>query len=164
MKHSWKSFMVLPLIASAILTTVQAQTAERPPQFEKFPVTQRYTGTPAPVNLNSDPGARRFRTVLRNGAKQGPNFAGHYTVVMWGCGSSCQSIAIVDAKTGAVYMTGLTAEASAKYQTNSKLLIVNPPENLREGYGTNPPDWLTSRYYVWENNRLVQVYPPRSDR
>ena len=157
-------FVVLPLVASAMLTTVSAQTAATPPQFQQFSVSQIYRRTPAAVNLNSNPGARRFRTALSNGAKKGPNFAGHYTVVTIGCGSGCQSLAIVDAKTGAVYMTGLSAEVGAKFQIDSKLLVINPPENMTEGYGSNKPDWLTSRYYVWENNRLVQIYPPKSDR
>ena len=43
-----------------------------------------------------------FRTVLRNGMKWGPNFAGHYAVVVWGCGTSCSSFAVVNLRTGQV--------------------------------------------------------------
>ncbi|HEY9744129.1 MAG TPA: hypothetical protein V6C90_26870 [Coleofasciculaceae cyanobacterium] len=164
MKLPWISLVVLPLLTSVVLTTAQAQSVEPPLKFENFPVSQIYKGTPAIVNLNSNPEARRFRGVLGDGAKEGPNFAGHYTVVLWGCGTGCQSLAIVNAKTGAVYMTGLSAEVGAKFQIDSKLLVINPPENMTEGYGSNKPDWLTSRYYVWENNRLVQIYPPKSER
>jgi len=153
-------FVVLPLVASAMLTTVSAQTAATLPQFQQFSVSQIYKRAPAAVNLNSNPGARRFRTALSNGAKKGPNFAGHYTVVTIGCGSGCQSLAIVDAKTGAVYMTGVTADVGAKFQINSQLLVVNPPENITRA---DPPS-VTPRYYVWQNNRLRQIYPPKSDR
>lgn len=155
--------MVLPLVASIVVTPLQAQITELP-EFEQFPVSEIYKGTPAPVNLNSHPEARRFRTALRNGAKQGPNFAGHYTVVMWGCGSSCQVVAIVDAKTGSVYMPGVIAEAGAKYEIDSQLLVVNPPEDITDVYGNNPPDWLKSQYYVWENNQLVEIGLPESAR
>lgn len=164
MQHSWMSFLVLPLLASVGLATEPAQSIELPLQFDDFPVSEKYTGTPATVNLNTDANARRFHTVLRNGAKDGPNFAGHYTVVMWGCGTSCQGIAIVDAKTGAVYMTGLVAESGAKYRINSKLLVVNPAENTVGGYGNNSSSGLSSRYYVWEKNQLVEIRPPKSDR
>jgi hypothetical protein len=160
MKLLWMLFIVLPLVSSAALTSVQAQTAE-PLQFEQFAVSEIYKGTPVAVNLDSHPEARRFRTVLRSGAQEGPNFAGQYTVVMLGCGTSCQSIAIVDAKTGTVYMPGLMAEAGAKYDIDSKLLVVNPPENIVEGYGNTPPEWLQSRYYVWEKNQLVEIRLPR---
>jgi hypothetical protein len=47
--------------------------------------------------------ARRFRTALRDGVAAGPNFAGHLTVVTWGCGTQCRSDAIVDARTERVY-------------------------------------------------------------
>lgn len=155
---------MVSLIASLVLIAVQAQASEPLVRFEEFPVSERYTGTPAAVNLSSDPEAQRFRTVLHNGAKHGPNFAGHYTVITWGCGTSCQSLAIVDAKSGAVYMTGLIAEAGAKFRIDSQLLVLNPAENIAEGYGNNPPNSLTSRYYVWENNQLVELLPPKSDR
>ena len=154
-------FLALLLITSIPLTTITSQAANLP-TFQQYRSTERSNRRPAPVNLNS-PGARRFRTVLTNGAKQGPNFAGHYTVVIWGCGTSCQSMAIVDAKNGRVYMQGVTAEAGVKYQINSRLLIVNPPEELAS-YGANKPDWLYSRYYVWENNRLRQIYPATRNR
>jgi hypothetical protein len=160
MKQTWMPFLVLPLVASAMLTTVSAQTAATPPQFQQFSVSRIYRGTPAAVNLNSNPDARRFRTALRDGAKKGPNFAGHYTVVTFGCGTSCQSLAIVDARTGAVYMTQVTADVGAKFQINSQLLVVNPPENITRA---DPPS-VTPRYYVWQNNRLRQIYPPKSDR
>jgi hypothetical protein len=41
-------------------------------------VHKSYRGKPAPVRLES-PKAKLYRTVLRKGAKGGPNFAGHYT-------------------------------------------------------------------------------------
>ena len=47
--------------------------------------------------------ARRFRTVLRIGASQGPNFNGHYRVLHWGCGTNCIEWAAVDLRDGAVW-------------------------------------------------------------
>ena len=44
--------------------------------------------------------ARLFRTVLKQGAVKGPNFAGHMTIVEFGCGTSCVYWGLVDAKTG----------------------------------------------------------------
>jgi hypothetical protein len=42
--------------------------------------------------------------VFRDGKeKVGPNFAGHYIVVQWGCGTSCVMMVIVDALTGKIY-------------------------------------------------------------
>jgi hypothetical protein len=72
------------------------------PVFEDFPAVEIFKGKPARVDLGSHPDAHRFRTRLTQGAAKGPNFAGHFTVVMWHCGTSCQTMALVDAKTGPV--------------------------------------------------------------
>ena len=76
----------------------------RLPRSEDYPVPkgERFTGRPAPVALSSKR-ARMYRTVLREGAKGGPNFAGHYTIVTWGAGLATFSMAVVDARTGRVY-------------------------------------------------------------
>ncbi|MDR3523468.1 MAG: hypothetical protein P4L66_05140 [Acetobacteraceae bacterium] len=78
------------------------------PNFEAFHEKSVWNNKPAEVDLKSDPEASRFRTVLSEGAKRGPNFAGHYTIVGWGCGTSCLNLALVDAKSGKVnFLTAL---------------------------------------------------------
>jgi hypothetical protein len=44
----------------------------------------------------------RYRTVFRLEVEKGPNFAGHYRVVEWGCGSSCEMVAVVNLRSGRV--------------------------------------------------------------
>lgn len=158
MKRFLGIIATIPIILSSGLMLSPAALAQKIPQFKDYPASRIYRGKPAPVNLNSNAIARQFRTMLRNGAKKGPNFAGNYTVVMWGCGTSCQFIALVDARNGKVYDTGITASAGASYKINSNLLVVNPPENIAEGYGGGQaPDWLKTEYYVWRNNRFVRL-------
>src|SRR5262245_19409738 len=70
------------------------------PTFAAYAVHEGFTGRPAQVDLKSDPDAPRFRTRLREGAATGPNFAGHFTIVTWGCGTDCQVTAVVDALSG----------------------------------------------------------------
>jgi hypothetical protein len=43
-----------------------------------------------------------YRTVLRSEIAKGSNFAGHYRVAVWGCGSSCSMFAVVNLITGRV--------------------------------------------------------------
>lgn len=77
--------------------------APRPaPRFEDYPVREVYKGPVAPVRLDSRR-ARMYRTRLREDSRGGPNFAGRYTVVVWGCGTSCAQMGVVDARTGRVY-------------------------------------------------------------
>lgn len=135
------------------------QRVSQAPIFTDYSATENFSGTPAPVNLTSHPQARRFRTVLQQGAKQRPNFAGKYTVVTWGCGTSCQSVGIINAETGSVYILDSPAAAGVKFQLDSRLLIVNPPENLSE----NEPNWIQTRYYVWDGTQLTQVSASTSE-
>jgi hypothetical protein len=112
------------------------------------------------------------------GAAKGPNFAGQYTIIEWGCGSGCIAFAIVDAVSGRIYYpipfsalalpyqgtaTG-RAYKGLEYRLNSALLIADgcPEEN------ENASETLKNcgtRYYKWEQQRFVLVasisVPPR---
>jgi hypothetical protein len=142
-----------------LVSQSNTQPVSQAPAFEDYPATKSFSGRRAPVNLASHPQARRFRTVLQQGAKQGPNFAGKYTVVTWGCGTSCQAIGIINAETGSVYMLDSPAEAGVKFKLDSRLLVVNPPENISE----KEPDWLQTHYYVWDGKQLTQVSASTSE-
>src|SRR5947209_980567 len=58
------------------------------PQFEQHTVTEIYRSKPAMPVLRT-PEDREYRTRIREGATAGPNFAGHYTVIIIGCGTEC---------------------------------------------------------------------------
>ena len=70
--------------------------------YATYPVPTTYKGPPAPAKLVGKM-QNHFRTVIREGAISGPNFAGHFTIVSWGCGTSCSSFVIVNAIDGRVY-------------------------------------------------------------
>jgi len=61
-----------------------------------------YEGKPKSVDFSLIPEAKAFYTRITETVSSGPNFAGHYTVVYWGCGTDCYGYAIVDAATGKV--------------------------------------------------------------
>src|SRR5512137_1568643 len=105
--------LVIALVLSLWGTAMPVQMAERPepsslqkensPQFEDYPAVDEFRSKPVEVDLSSHPKARYFRTRLKDGAKKGPNFAGHYTLVLWGCGNECQMSLIIDLRNGKVY-------------------------------------------------------------
>jgi hypothetical protein len=137
-----------------------------PPTFERY-LSEPVTQTPSAVDLTSHPNARRYRTVLRTQAAKGSNFAGHYTVAGWGCGTSCVQFAIIDTLTGRVYFpphilsvssdhVDMTKDEPAspfyslRYRTNSRLLVIVGALNdddTREGIG----------YYEWTGMALKRV-------
>ena len=150
MRRVSPALFALCVAAPALL----AAQARHPPRFEAFPVARMYEGRPAAVDLASAPWARRFRTVLRRGAANGPNFAGELTVVEWGCGTSCQQAAIIKTRTGRIVAPLLTITRGADYYPDSRLMVVDPvlEPDILGGFG--PP---FVRYFAWTGSRLVRV-------
>jgi hypothetical protein len=153
-----KSPLLLVLAICVLVGEALAQTTS-PPRFEDFSVTARFSGKSARVNLSSHPNARMFRTMLRETAKQGANFAGHYAVRRWGCGTECIRIGIVNLKTGQAYVSPFYASIGVVTRIDSRLLIVAPPEQIKEQYGDDAPDYLHPRYFVWRKDKLVLIHP-----
>ena len=91
------------VITGCFPLTVEDGASFQPPAFADYPVADDFQGRPAPVDFASHALASRFRTRLREAAARGPNFAGHYTIASWGCGSGCGQYAIVDAHDGRVF-------------------------------------------------------------
>lgn len=79
-----------------------AQADQALPSFDQFHVAKVFSGKPAPPVLKTRD-ERMFRTRIREGAQEGPNFAGHYTIAQWGCGAGCVSMASIDAVDGKIY-------------------------------------------------------------
>src|SRR5882672_4908831 len=96
-----------------------------------FTVDETYTGSPAVPRLDRSltPNEWQYRTAIRKAAPDGPNFAGHYTVVTWGCGTECQMHAILDGRTGQFISFGCGPSMGLRYTLKSRLLVVNPSEN-----------------------------------
>jgi hypothetical protein len=122
-------FLVPTVYADAVL-----------PNFSQYKIqdSEKMTEKPAPVDLSSYEGARTYRTKLREGAKAGPNFAGHYTIVTYGCGTQCQDNWVIDAKTGKI-IDRFESSIGSKYQPESNLLIINAPDpDLKKAYQDYP--------------------------
>ena len=94
---------ILVLIILIASTAGYSAEPSQSPQFRDFAVTNLFRGKPVDVDLASHPEAPHYRTQLRRQAAQGPDFAGHYRIATWGCGSSCAAFAIVDSESGRVY-------------------------------------------------------------
>jgi hypothetical protein len=149
----------------------RAKAERQRPRFEDYPAKEIYKGRPAPVRLDSRR-ARMFRTRLREEAPRGPNFAGHYTVVVWGCGTGCAQTAVVDARTGRVYFPPLEyhdipdtedeRNRARTFRLDSKLLVLT--QNYYDGAGR-----YMAHYYLFDNNRFrllrkaEERHPPPED-
>jgi hypothetical protein len=146
-------FVCTVLIAGAFAYSVEAGQL---PRFQDFAVTNVFKSKPAAVDLSSNPQARMYRTQLRRQAAEGPDFAGHYKIAIWGCGSSCAAFAIVDSQSGHVYFppelpyvtwTGYEGtNFGLQYRIDSRLLVLHGSPEEKPQIGTF--------YYVWQTNAL----------
>lgn len=83
----------------------------------------------ANLDLKSNKDASNFRTRLTEGySSDTANFAGHYSLVYWGCGSPCQSSLVIDRKTGKIYDSP-GASLGYDFRVQSRMLMVNPPDS-----------------------------------
>ena len=92
--------VLLTALLSAFTLITFAQT--KTPTFAQY-AAKVETIKNVKVNLNSHKNAKMFRTNLRNAAKEGVNFAGHFVLTTWGCGTNCTETAIIDARSGRVF-------------------------------------------------------------
>jgi hypothetical protein len=126
------------------------------------------------INFRNNPGARTMRTRLSEALPDGINFAGHFIVVGWGCGTGCISGAIIDARTGNVlwplplYALGVWYDGNSyvdkpvDYQKNSRLLIITGSPGVKD----NQPDKPNGKYfYEWRGNqlKLIKFIPLKSE-
>ena len=118
MKCNYEAAVFLVLCASGLLTRQQedlpsefdkcrivtsADIADKQaPTFAAYHVPVQQLVQSPKLDLKSSPTARRYRTLLRQEVSEGPNFAGHYRIAIWGCGTSCAMFAVINLKTGRV--------------------------------------------------------------
>jgi len=168
---------------AAILTVclfaigLSGQPKSRLPQFGDYQTQDTFKGRLV-VPLFNRPAEREYRTKIRQGvingwgvteaaaedSRPGPNFAGHYLIIKWPCGSPCMMAAIVDATTGRIFpppfhgagdgyfwvpaLWSFPAEGPPilDYRINSRLLIAEICEHPDERFGTY--------YFVMEDSGL----------
>lgn len=122
-------------IVGAILSliTACAYAAGATPKFSHYPVAHIYKGKHAKVKIYPDDTDVYYRRALVQAGPQPVNFAGHYVIFLYACGSGCITGAILDVVTGDVvdgfpdgYIFGDDPTSfSAEYQANSRLLVIS---------------------------------------
>ncbi len=145
---------VFILLAAVGVAAGQAGT----PAFDQYRVTEAaYKGKPAAPVIKT-PDERRFRTMIRTGAAKGPNFAGRFTVVEWGCGAGCLSMVVVDAATGEIHRAPFKTldwqlrKYEGKYKSNDdafQQLAYRPDSRLLVARGC-PDEGEKCASYFWE--------------
>ena len=163
----------IPIFGILVLLIPVATFAQKGkvPTFSQYPAKVEKAQAKA-IDFKHSRGAGSFRTRLSDGLREGVNFAGHYIVVGWGCGTGCISGAIIDARNGKVYFpnafhdigvwyddSGYTAEP-VKYRKNSRLFVISGVSGDQEERSDDNKIW-GDYYYEWKVNgpSLIKFIP-----
>jgi hypothetical protein len=136
----------LPILFLVAVSTWAQGQGRRLPRYEDYPAVETFSGTPVQPVLTA-PEERQFRTVIRQGenkgwgvvdgitgkelAAPGPNFAGRYVIVQWGCGWPCLMVAIVDLRTGRVFPPPFHRGTGHSYFQLPNAFPMDPPLEYR---------------------------------
>lgn len=156
-------FATLCVCFLTITATAQGGAA---PQYGDYgePV---FKGRAAALKLTT-PQAKNYRTRLREGARRALNFAGHYKLHTWSCGTGCLQTAFIDAKTGEVFfpeeLNGFILcffdteshdlEDSLQFQKGSRLIVMSGYPYSERGKD-EPKKGLY--YYEWTGTELKLI-------
>jgi hypothetical protein len=143
------------------------------PRFEDYPAA-RYDKPGVPARWRDSAMSRMYRTRLSAWSRERPNFAGHFILATWGCGTDCTQLAVIDARNGKVFHPqGVTSnvavnvhpdllepagsfmgawhgEGALRYRADSRLLVlIGAPneDNKRRGIS----------FYQWTDTQLKLV-------
>ncbi len=150
------------MVTAALL--VMANGAElrgssAPPRFGEYRVGEVYRGNAATPILHGS-FQEKFRTAIKREGKLPANFAGHYRIAEWGCGTSCVSFVVIDLQSGSVedgpfrllsYAVRRKYEGGddeLEYRVSSRLLIARGcPEDRNCG----------TYYYLWTGEHFDRL-------
>lgn len=128
----------LSVIAISAVLSCAAVFAQSVPQFRHYATGAIYSGPRLAPDLSSRE-AYNYRTRLRAEAPREPNFASDHRVVTWGCGTSCETGAVINLRNGRVTFFPFSVCCSAKddepgfnrieFRPNSALIIFSGLRN-----------------------------------
>jgi hypothetical protein len=153
-------------------TIRQSDVPADAPRFTDYPANV-HAGPHADPDVQGDPRSKRYRTQLRNWARERPNFAGHYILATWGCGTGCTEIAVIDAVSGRVFHPAGATTNSIEDVDADVLVDVNPGDR-RADFGalqyradsrllvlTGKPDGRPENrgisYFIWQDERMKRI-------
>ena len=156
---------------SAQAAYLERESYSRDITFAGYPAHPTHDLRPAPLDVNSSPYAREFKTRLGGElSSRGINFAGYYSVVRVGMTGWGMNYWIVDRRTGRAHEFPFHA-TFLDFDAKSTLIIVNPKDSIRgllnqeNGGGCfflnqEKVSDLKPFYLQWKNDTLSLLAPP----
>ncbi len=142
------TFSKLKLVLITLLFCACSPAQADQLSFDQFPAGTVYKGQ---AHLPDFSGRDRkfvdYRTRIREGLSKGPNFAGHYSVIQFGCGTECTFVYVADNQTGKIFQFPLggddNLDLDLSFELNSRLLIAQ---------WANDKDECKLEFFDWDRN------------
>lgn len=156
--------LLFAALCVGLLSASARAQGDATPRFQDY-AAPAFKGRAAALKLTTRE-ARAYRTRLREGARRAVNFAGHYKLHTWSCGTGCLQTAFIDAKTGEVFfpaeLDGFIVcfydpkpvddlEEALKFERGSRLIVMSGYP-LSERGKDDPKKGLY--YYEWTGKDL----------
>lgn len=124
--------------------------------FRDYPVAAATGPFVSPNFKGTTERYNKYRTAIKLAVNAGPNFAGHFTIVEIGCGTSCTIPFIVDLSNGEIsefpHEIGIIPDITYTYQKESSLLVALWPL----GVFTSKPR-CKRLYYQRKSRNFVKI-------
>jgi len=145
-----------------------SRVAESNPRFEDYPADKVFYGKPTkiiwPGDFDArDPSSDRVVFAAESAIQKKPNFAGHYAIVQYGCGTNCAGL--VDLESGAVLdnppYTTIESNFDSKegvsykgirFRTRSRLLVASGCFDWDNPDGSGK---CGTKYFEFKNGRFL---------
>lgn len=110
------------LAALALLVAAGGQVLAAPADFSAYPAQVENITLKGPLTGAND--QIRAKVAWVKAKAQKPNFAGHYVLDSYGCGTGCMATVLVDLRTGAVYSAPFHEPTNGEksYRADSRLV------------------------------------------
>lgn len=107
---------------------------------------------PPAVEVETPVGLQTAHAVFEDGV----NFAGRYVLTTIGCGTECQATYLLNPAPRDAFVN-LVSGHGTTYRADSRLIIVNPPEELTYWGTDEVPERLHPQCFVYEGGAYGQI-------
>lgn len=152
-------------IAAICCASASAAPANRDVLFAKYASAPVYHG---PVQLphfkDRDRAFADYRTRISDGMRQGVNFAGHYALIGWGCGTGCQVNVVGDVITGQMFDFALSGEEFISLRIeawpDSRLILASWAAETNPGGAASSGYNCLKQRLQWNGTKTVPLGKP----
>ena len=141
----------LPVLAifGAVLLSLKHAADPAAAQFAAYPAEEKIQAKPKRPTLDGFDIPKAYKPFIVIAAREGPNFAGAYTVVPYDLKNGEQTVLVISARSGTVHKAPPATSYNVKFRLDSRLLIYEPD---RKKAGST-----STRYFEFRGGRFLSV-------